>query len=41
MIEGSKNEGSVCLMTNYCGYMGKVLLLDLGTRKTENYIWTD
>ena len=28
-------------MTNYCGYMGKVVLLDLGTRKAENYIWTD
>ena len=28
-------------MTNYCGYMGKVLLLDLGTHTAENYIWTD
>ncbi|MBQ9662038.1 MAG: aldehyde ferredoxin oxidoreductase family protein [Oscillospiraceae bacterium] len=28
-------------MTNYCGYMGKVLVLDLTTKKTENYIWTD
>ena len=28
-------------MTNYCGYMGKVLLLDLAARTTENYIWTD
>ena len=28
-------------MTNYCGYMGKVVLLDLGTRKADNYIWTD
>ena len=28
-------------MTNYCGYMGKVLLLDLSTKTTENYIWTD
>ena len=24
-------------MTNYCGYMGKVLLLDLDTRTTQNY----
>ncbi|MBR3587801.1 MAG: aldehyde:ferredoxin oxidoreductase, partial [Oscillospiraceae bacterium] len=28
-------------MTDYCGYMGKVLLLDLSTGRTENYIWTD
>lgn len=28
-------------MTNYCGYMGKVILLDLNTQKVENYIWTD
>ncbi|MBR1456054.1 MAG: aldehyde ferredoxin oxidoreductase family protein [Oscillospiraceae bacterium] len=28
-------------MTNYCGYMGKVVLLDLSTGKAENYIWTD
>ena len=28
-------------MTNYGGYMGKVLLLDLTSGKTENYIWTD
>ena len=28
-------------MTNYCGYTGKVLLLDLSTKTTENYIWTD
>ena len=28
-------------MTNYYGYMGKVLLLDLSARKVENYIWTD
>ena len=28
-------------MTNYCGYMGRVVLLDLGERKAENYVWTD
>ena len=28
-------------MTNYGGYMGKVLLLDLTTRKIEEYKWTD
>ena len=28
-------------MTNYCGYMGKVVLLDVSERKAENYIWTD
>ena len=28
-------------MTNYCGYMGKVLLLDLSTKKVSNYVWTD
>ncbi len=28
-------------MTEYCGYMGKTVLLDLSTRKAENYIWTD
>ena len=28
-------------MTNYCGYMGKVLLLDLSTRSVSPYIWTD
>ena len=28
-------------MTNYGGYMGKVLLLDLTSGKAENYIWTD
>ena len=28
-------------MTNYCGYMGRVLLLDLCTQRAENYIWTD
>ena len=28
-------------MTNYCGYMGRVALLDLSARKAENYIWTD
>ena len=28
-------------MTRYGGYMGKVLLLDLSTRRTENYVWTD
>ena len=32
--------GVIC-MTNYCGYMGKVVLLDLSARKVENYIWTD
>ena len=28
-------------MTNYCGYTGKVLVLDLTNKTTENYIWTD
>ena len=28
-------------MTNYCGYMGKVLLLDLSTRTAEEYPWSD
>lgn len=28
-------------MTTYCGYMGKVLLLDLNTRTASPYIWTD
>ncbi|MBQ9719204.1 MAG: aldehyde ferredoxin oxidoreductase family protein, partial [Oscillospiraceae bacterium] len=28
-------------MTNYCGYMGKVLLLDLSTQKVSHYVWTD
>ena len=28
-------------MTNYCGYMGKVLLLDLTTRTAEEYPWSD
>ena len=28
-------------MTNYCGYMGRVALLDLSARKAENYVWTD
>jgi len=28
-------------MTNYCGYMGRVVLLDLGKRKAEDYVWTD
>ena len=28
-------------MTNYGGYMGKVLLLDLTKKRVENYIWTD
>ena len=27
-------------MTNYCGYMGRVALLDLSARKAENYVWT-
>ncbi len=28
-------------MTNYCGYMGKVQMLDLGTRRVSDYVWTD
>ena len=28
-------------MTNYCGYMGKVILLDLTEMRTEEYPWTD
>ena len=28
-------------MTNYGGYMGRVVLLDLSSGKAENYIWTD
>ena len=28
-------------MTNYCGYMGKVMLLDLTTMHAEEYPWTD
>ncbi|MGN0982862.1 MAG: aldehyde ferredoxin oxidoreductase family protein [Candidatus Limivicinus sp.] len=28
-------------MTKYCGYMGKVLLLDLSTREVSDYVWTD
>ena len=28
-------------MTKYCGYMGKVMLLDLSTMKAEEYPWTD
>ena len=28
-------------MTNYCGYMGRVALLDLNGRKAEDYVWTD
>ena len=28
-------------MTNYCGYMGRVALLDLSARKSEDYLWTD
>ena len=28
-------------MTNYSGYMGKVLLLDLSTRRVSDYVWTD
>ena len=28
-------------MTNYCGYMGKVQLLDLSTRTVKDYLWTD
>jgi len=28
-------------MAKYCGYMGRVILLDLSARKAENYIWTD
>ncbi len=28
-------------MTEYCGYMGRVVLLDLSTRQAEDYRWTD
>ena len=28
-------------MTNYCGYMGKVQMLDLSARRATDYIWTD
>ena len=28
-------------MTNYCGYMGRVALLDLSGRRAEDYLWTD
>ena len=28
-------------MTNYGGYMGRVVLLDLNTRTAHDYIWTD
>ena len=28
-------------MTNYCGYMGKVQLLDLSTHTVKDYLWTD
>ena len=28
-------------MTNYCGYMGKVIRLDLGTMEVSEYPWTD
>lgn len=28
-------------MTNYCGYMGRVVLLDLSAKKTADYLWTD
>ena len=28
-------------MTTYCGYMGRVILLDLGERRAEDYVWTD
>ena len=28
-------------MTNYGGYMGRVVLLDLSTKKVSNYVWTD
>ena len=38
MIDKSKREWRSSQMTNYCGYMGKVLLLDLSARKVENYI---
>lgn len=38
MIEGSENEGSVCLTTNYRGHMGRVLLLDLCTQRAEDNI---
>ena len=29
------------MKSQYCGYMGKVLLLDLSARTVSNYIWTD
>ena len=29
------------MTTKYGGYMGKVLLLDLSTRRVSNYVWTD
>lgn len=28
-------------MTNYCGYMGRVVLLDLSEKKAKDYLWTD
>ena len=28
-------------MTGYSGYMGRVLLLDLSTRQSSDYLWTD
>lgn len=28
-------------MTNYAGYMGKVIRLDLGSRSVSEYPWTD
>ena len=28
-------------MTNYCGYMGRVLMLDLSTRTAKDYPWSD
>ena len=43
MIQTAVNDEDtgVIILTGYCGYMGKVLVLDLTTKKTENYIWTD
>ena len=43
MIQTAVNDEDtgVIILTGYCGYMGKVLVLDLTTKKTENFIWTD
>lgn len=28
-------------MTTYSGYMGRVVMLDLGTKEISDYPWTD